>query len=409
MHQIYQHAYLTIVAAAGENSEYGLPGIGSVHREFQPRADIGDKVLVSTLPEPSHVINKSKWMTRAWTYQEAVFSRRRLYFTDQQMYFGCPEMACRESILPPLGRVLIAVRNQFEEGRPGHQLLNTRQAIFWTNSASLGEGSRRRFAYHVGTYTTRDLAKQSDALDAFRAILQLFHSLGTCWGVPENTFMPFSEGLLWSHSSGTKARRRPEFPTWSWLGWKGQAIISTSRSWDRFQSTATFSIETRKGNLFPLSTDSLEHNQHLSRPGCQSLLSPRLHVRAPVFQPEFEREADGIDWSRLAGSKKLDSIRTVRMRSRDPDGPSALFSSLDESQGTDSLVMRISSLTEKVLVVVLLERSIEDDHFCSENKLLFVSWKKKTKVAKRIGIGIIYLLSGQNYDAMAELCDNIIR
>ena len=58
-------------------------------------------MLVSTL-DPRSDIAKSKWNTRAWTYQEALLSRRRLVFTPRQVYFQCRGMHCVESISVPL-------------------------------------------------------------------------------------------------------------------------------------------------------------------------------------------------------------------------------------------------------------------------------------------------------------------
>jgi hypothetical protein len=34
-------------------------------------------------------ISASKWVTRAWTYQEAILSPRCIYFTQHQVYFEC--------------------------------------------------------------------------------------------------------------------------------------------------------------------------------------------------------------------------------------------------------------------------------------------------------------------------------
>jgi hypothetical protein len=45
--------------------------------------------LLSTLPNPVYITSRSAWMTRGWTYQEAVFSKRRLYFTEYQVVFEC--------------------------------------------------------------------------------------------------------------------------------------------------------------------------------------------------------------------------------------------------------------------------------------------------------------------------------
>src|SRR5205814_2379316 len=95
---VYKNAMLTIVAVAGEGPNHGLPGVGCRLRISQPFEEIGSIQFVSTLPHPVNVIQASNWMTRAWTYQEAIFSPRRLFFTDQQVYFECDSMCCWESL-----------------------------------------------------------------------------------------------------------------------------------------------------------------------------------------------------------------------------------------------------------------------------------------------------------------------
>ncbi|KAF2732207.1 HET-domain-containing protein, partial [Polyplosphaeria fusca] len=91
MDLIYEGAYCTIVVAAGENDAYGIPGL-SRPRLVQPSCSIGNTEYVSTLPDPQMEIRRSVWMTRAWTYQEAFCSARRLIFTDHQVYFECKTM-----------------------------------------------------------------------------------------------------------------------------------------------------------------------------------------------------------------------------------------------------------------------------------------------------------------------------
>jgi hypothetical protein len=98
---IYQTAEVTLIAAAGEGPEHGLPGIRR-RTISQPQGQIGKHFLVSPMMNLIYTIIKSKWMTRAWTYQEAISSRRRLVFTDEQMYFECCGMYCCEALDLPL-------------------------------------------------------------------------------------------------------------------------------------------------------------------------------------------------------------------------------------------------------------------------------------------------------------------
>lgn len=57
---IYSNAALTIIAAAGDSPDYGLPGVSSRRRTPQPDIQIGTHRLVSTMPDIEIEISKSK-------------------------------------------------------------------------------------------------------------------------------------------------------------------------------------------------------------------------------------------------------------------------------------------------------------------------------------------------------------
>jgi hypothetical protein len=66
MDQIYQGADLTIVAAAGQNKVYGLPGVGLTLRKNGPVMYRDGMIIFSNGPESDQDICQSKWFTRAW-------------------------------------------------------------------------------------------------------------------------------------------------------------------------------------------------------------------------------------------------------------------------------------------------------------------------------------------------------
>lgn len=113
MDSIYRNAELTIIAAAGSDPTYGLPGIGNRHRQPHHTLVIKDINIASTLGHPETAIQSSKWSTRGWTLQEAVLSRRRLVFTDDQVYFECNAMNCQESLSAPLERFHVKNKSKF--------------------------------------------------------------------------------------------------------------------------------------------------------------------------------------------------------------------------------------------------------------------------------------------------------
>lgn len=85
MHRIYQNAQATIVTAAGKNPDHGLPGVSNP-RTPQPMAIMNELALVSTLPEPRSQTKASEWMSRAWTYQEAIISKRLFFFRSTSIF-----------------------------------------------------------------------------------------------------------------------------------------------------------------------------------------------------------------------------------------------------------------------------------------------------------------------------------
>ncbi|KAK1775141.1 heterokaryon incompatibility protein-domain-containing protein, partial [Copromyces sp. CBS 386.78] len=85
MGKIYSLSDLTIIAAAGEDAEYGLPGVSPPLRTPQLWTTIPHGILQLHVPE----VGNSVWASRGWTYQEALLSRRRLVFTDRNVFFQC--------------------------------------------------------------------------------------------------------------------------------------------------------------------------------------------------------------------------------------------------------------------------------------------------------------------------------
>ncbi|MCJ1450829.1 hypothetical protein MMC28_001163 [Mycoblastus sanguinarius] len=176
MDSVYEHAVATIVAAAGDDADFGLPGVRNVRKE-QPFAVVQGMLLASTLRRPENLIEDSQWATRGWTYQEAVMSRRRLVFTSDQVYFECKSMNCCESISKPLALL------HRKKGREGLRS-SVRRGYF---EAHRGIGGGRNyggpldrdddfseFRSHVEQFTARKLSYPSDALEGLHGYLRPF-------------------------------------------------------------------------------------------------------------------------------------------------------------------------------------------------------------------------------------------
>ncbi|KAK3402767.1 heterokaryon incompatibility protein-domain-containing protein [Sordaria brevicollis] len=249
MDRIYSRSAMTIIAAAGDDEEYGLPGVGS--RQFKPelRIELAGVLTCAEPPQqlrlyhpPKDDIILSTWNTRGWTYQEALLSRRRLVFTDNQVFFQCQQMMYEEGKVSPT----LASQNNDD---PSVLAFPSPAAI--SLSYTVWERIRE--------FVERKLSFDRDALDAISGILNMYRSMSA----PSNgsrlfvRFAPVSSesfgktwvlasSLLWRSSwldsafgwqknelSSEKLDRprRKGFPSWTWVGWKStsQHVLIVSR------------------------------------------------------------------------------------------------------------------------------------------------------------------------------------
>lgn len=66
MAMIYSAAAVTIVAAAGDHSDYGLPGVGGRSRTTPPSIQLNGTTWVAGLDDFKTPIRESPWYQRAW-------------------------------------------------------------------------------------------------------------------------------------------------------------------------------------------------------------------------------------------------------------------------------------------------------------------------------------------------------
>lgn len=267
MDAVYESSVLTIIAAAGVDETYGLPGV-SRHRRTWPLIRHQGVSVSWTTPNPQVPIRASHWATRGWTFQEAVLSRRRLVFTDDQMYFECNTMHCFEivNILSVLGTSLNFKMDYFR-----------RIGMFGKSKYIAKDIDRRglaeqfyQYLSYANEYSGRQLKYDKDAMNAFQGIVRRYskslYSIRSNWGLPyptrtdsrqntanhEEMIRWFAWALCWHHErtcwdEAKKPRRRSGFPSWSWVGWEGQA-------WNAFsvtvRSVGLWFENSMKGLLF---------------------------------------------------------------------------------------------------------------------------------------------------------------
>ena len=185
---IYKQAQAILLAVAGKGSAFGLSEAGTRYREQQPAAVTGRHTICSTLAHPEVILDKSTWMTRGWTYQEAMLSTRRIFFTEQQVYYECNGMQCSEALPPDLEQWHAEDKQGFRDG-VSHQIfelstLNLALFDVWV---------------YIAAYSSRELSYDGDSLNGFLGILAFLETpettLRNFWRMPITTqFDYFNRG-----------------------------------------------------------------------------------------------------------------------------------------------------------------------------------------------------------------------
>jgi hypothetical protein len=253
MDSIYRSAGVTIIAACGKDSHYGLPGVDGTPRASQRVVKFGQVTVFSSLRHPHHHIQSSRWARRGWTLQEAVLSTRRLVFTDDQLYFECNSMHCSENFTPNIN----LIHDSRGEIYPCFQsgILSMDGARRFARLQPKGSFQMCRLYMNlVGQYTKRALTFEEDRPRAFAGIITHFakKDIHQLWGVPLRSDNPallqesFACGLLWAHrrhsnqAPSTLLRQDSaidmilnlsspaSIPSWSWMAWRGKIFFPQS-------------------------------------------------------------------------------------------------------------------------------------------------------------------------------------
>ncbi|KAG4439743.1 hypothetical protein IFR05_004765 [Cadophora sp. M221] len=361
MTTIYEAAEFTIVAAAGSGASHGLPGIRSTPRNPQPKyfLDSGS-LLLSTFPDPRRDVLESAHWTRGWTYQEGILSKRRIVFTESQVYWECQGMATQESLNMPL--FLTSSDDDDSELRMADFMLT---GIFKNDAYSGGIASNQedmvimeddafRLDYgfpvhqgattraqlrslneHIRAFSKRNLGYDSDVLPAFSGILGMYKSnenLSLLHGMPvwygdicSQSGAQISFALTvtsWYHRAGSSHqlfvseacdRRTTHLPSWSWAAWKGPV---TWRSPPNFEHGAFL------GDLIASNAESLKFlwaaDVSLIHPDQQTPIHLRdisanaqsttrnrvgeenptlIHIKSPLVLKYFNRKPTAKQWS----------------------------------------------------------------------------------------------------------------
>ncbi|KAI2464148.1 HET-domain-containing protein [Annulohypoxylon bovei var. microspora] len=234
MAAIYANATVTIVASGGVDADSGLRGLQGISdpRSLKQVVHSLARGLTAIETHGSKVArNQTIWNTRGWTFQEALFSRRRINFENDWIRWEC-------------------------------------QHATWEESGDGGGSSPRIFAKAVPdvgqlstitmTYNIKDLTFPEDALFAFSGIASALSNTyygGFISGLP---VLLFHIGLLWKPISVLNRRtpkrssENPCLPSWSWAGWKGSIWCWTELTIDFVKKCSARGFGISVERVFPL-------------------------------------------------------------------------------------------------------------------------------------------------------------
>ncbi|KAL9109804.1 MAG: hypothetical protein Q9187_008121 [Circinaria calcarea] len=222
MASIYSNAYFTIVAANGHDANYGLRGIGGGTQDRKVRCDIVQFPcgINMTLHHPrAWYPADSTWEARAWTFQEALFSRRILIINGLVSWY-CRTVLWQEHVNSPTEDVMYAVTH-----KPlPHKLYLAASNPTWPDLSEWQE--------MVEEFNKRKLTYDKDVIDAFLGVTSVFNCRfngGILWGIPE---MFFDHCIIWAPQKVLRRRGAHShllsdnaLPSWSWVGWEGEIVL----------------------------------------------------------------------------------------------------------------------------------------------------------------------------------------
>ncbi|KAK8085481.1 HET-domain-containing protein [Apiospora hydei] len=227
MDQIYGNAFATFVTLCNDKAPGGseLPGVTHPRILVQSPVEIAGLHLVPRLPPLISVDQRSVWSSRAWTFQEGIFSRRYLFFAEHQVFWQC-RTACHSED---------CADEHMEDRGAGSVVFPDRRFNALEMMGTVSDPRRQFNVYEllVGPYSPRSLTIPADSLAAFSGVISaLQDSFGWKFAsaLPESLF---DLALLWRprtmaalrprHPSGQKdTQNLPcKSPTWCWTAWNG--------------------------------------------------------------------------------------------------------------------------------------------------------------------------------------------
>ncbi|KAK4451180.1 heterokaryon incompatibility protein-domain-containing protein [Podospora aff. communis PSN243] len=222
------------------------------------------------------------WYSRGWTFQEFLFSKRKIIFHNNTINWECHCTSAHEQRISLPKE--ICMRPPVHVSRLGMDLDT------WPNF--------HRFARLAALLTPRIFTFPEDVLDAFAGAstaLARVYAGGLVTGIPE---MVFDAALIWQPYHPMERRKavlHPEeavLPSWSWVSWRGNVHSESWQSGHDYLITRQTGSGVAAGEVRPRwSTFSTVQWQHSA-----TLTSTRYPIQpqAPEWRRRYESDEDTL-------------------------------------------------------------------------------------------------------------------
>ena len=250
MNGIYGSAYLTIAATSAISSTEGFLRRSqemacSIAVYEATRTELAFRLTLTEMLDGGNQgswmdsIEKARWNTRGWTFQERLLSKRVLHFTARKIFWECRMTDGSEENEPPRDpsyRIPWLREGCYcESGSLAKRDVRAPKACFdnWYSIVSMYavELPLRGRKLTVSRYSFRELSYETDVLPALSGLAHSFEAVHKVEKPTDtNDYLAgiwrndLPKGLLWTlHDSGDASRYSQYIaPTWSWASIKGQ-------------------------------------------------------------------------------------------------------------------------------------------------------------------------------------------
>ena len=217
MDAIFSQALFTICVLQSQSMFSGIPGVSQPHEgRHQILTETESlRYMAFNSTDLGDLIYSTDWSQRGWTFQEGVLSARRLCFDTSGVFLHCKEEILHD-VVESFDKEQ-RIKTPFNNDQYQHvSLWISPEARAWDFTT---------YARMVMTYSPRTLTLPADAHNVIAGVLsRMTRSMNMSFigGLPEGDFF---NALLWDFQEISPiSPRRPQFPSWSWLGWEGAKL-----------------------------------------------------------------------------------------------------------------------------------------------------------------------------------------